>query len=537
MTQSFAEQTTQSSYGLENHGLLDLGNVYWNLSTPALCEHAIRNHEGLLAHLGPLVVRTGSHTGRSPNDKFVVCDTETEGTVWWGKVNRPFEPDDFDHLQQRMEAYFQHRDVYVQDCFAGADSRYRMPIRVVTERAWHSLFAHVMFIRPTPEELSRHVPEFTVIQAPGFHATSEVDHTLSPTFILLNFTKRLILIGGTEYAGEAKKAIFSVLNYILPKRGILPMHCSANYGKNKYDVAIFFGLSGTGKTTLSADPNRTLIGDDEHGWSDDGIFNFEGGCYAKVIRLSKEGEPEIYEKTRQFGTILENVDLDVQTRRMNLDSERFTENTRAAYSIQTISNADYSGTCGHPKHVIFLTADAFGVLPPVAKLNPEQALYYFISGYTARVAGTERGVTEPSATFSACFGAPFLPLHPMEYASLLRDKLRHHKARVWLVNTGWTGGPYGIGHRMSLNHTRAIITAILNGTLNDVETFEDSFFGLCIPTAVPDVPTEILDPRNTWGDKDAYDDKAADVARRFKANFEQFADAVGADVVAAGPKA
>lgn len=537
MVQQPVEQTIQSSYGLENHGLIDLGNVYWNLSTAELYEHAIRNREGLVAHLGPLVVRTGPHTGRSPNDKFIVRDADTEGTVWWGKVNRPFDPEDFDRLLLRLQAYFQHRDVYVQDCFGGADSRYRLPIRVITERAWHNLFARTMFIRPTPEELAKHVPEFTVIQAPGFHATPEVDNTLSPTFILLNFTKKLILIGGTEYAGEIKKSIFSVLNYVLPRRNILSMHCSANYGKNKFDSAIFFGLSGTGKTTLSADPNRTLIGDDEHGWSEDGIFNFEGGCYAKVIRLSEEGEPEIYEKTRQFGTVLENVDMDVVTRRLNLDSERFTENTRAAYSIETITNADYSGTCGHPKQIIFLTADAFGVLPPVAKLTAEQAMYYFISGYTAKVAGTERGVTEPSATFSACFGAPFLPLHPMEYATLLREKLNNHKAQVWLVNTGWTSGPYGIGHRMSLKHTRGIITAILSGALNEVETWEDPFFGLCIPKTVPDVPDEILNPRDTWDDKDAYDAKATDLARRFRENFEQYADAAGPEVLAAGPKA
>jgi phosphoenolpyruvate carboxykinase (ATP) len=536
MVQQSPEQTIQSSYGLEHHGLVDLGDVYWNLTTAALYEHTVRNREGMISHLGPLVVRTGSHTGRSPNDKFVVKDAETENSVWWGKVNHPFDPEDFDRLLLRLQAYFQHRDVYVQDCFAGADPHNRLPIRVVTERAWHSLFAHTLFIRLTPEDQAKHVPEYTVIQAPGFHASPEVDNTLSPTFILLNFTRKLILIGGTEYAGEIKKAIFSVMNYLLPKRGIVSMHCSANYGNEKEDAAIFFGLSGTGKTTLSADPNRTLIGDDEHGWGQNGIFNFEGGCYAKVVRLSKQGEPEIYAKTREFGTLLENVVMNVQNRRLDLDDERFTENTRAAYSIETISNADVSGICGHPKNVIFLTADAFGVLPPVAKLSPEQAMYHFISGYTAKVAGTERGVTEPSATFSACFGAPFLPLHPMEYATLLRTKLRQTGAQVWLVNTGWTGGPHGVGSRMSLKHTRSIVTSILNGSLSKVETSPDPVFGLFIPAYVPDVPSEILNPRNTWTDKAAYDAKAQELAYRFSENFRQYADQAGADVLAAGPK-
>ncbi len=537
MVQQSSEMTINSNYGLENHGLRDLGSVYWNMSTPALYELAIRNREAMLAHLGPLVARTGTHTGRSPNDKFVVKDSDTEENVWWGKVNRPFDPDDFDHLLTQLQAYFRYRNVYVQDCYGGADPQYRLPVRIITEQAWHSLFAHTMFIRPKPEELDTFVPEFTVIQAPLFHASPEVDHTLSSTFILINFARKLVLIGGTEYAGEIKKSVFSVLNYLLPHRGVLSMHCSANYGKDKDDAAIFFGLSGTGKTTLSADPNRTLIGDDEHGWSDDGIFNFEGGCYAKVIRLSHEGEPEIYEKTRRFGTVLENVVMDIQTRRLDLDDETFTENTRAAYSIETVSNADVSGMCGHPKNVIFLTADAFGVLPPVAKLTPEQAMYHFISGYTAKVAGTERGVTEPTATFSACFGAPFLPLHPIEYATLLRDKLHKHGSQVWLVNTGWTGGPHGVGKRMSLAHTRAILDAIFDGSLTDVETWQDPVFGLCVPKSVPNVPSEVLNPRNTWADKAAYDAKAADLARRFVENFKQFADQAGPEVLSAGPKA
>jgi phosphoenolpyruvate carboxykinase (ATP) len=536
MVQQSPEQTMQSSYGLEHHGLNELGNVYWNLTTAALYECAIRNREALIAHQGPLVVRTGNHTGRSPNDKFVVRDAETENTVWWGKVNRPIEPENFDRLLLRLQGYFQNRDVYVQDCFAGADLAYRMPIRIITERPWHSLFARTMFIRSTKEEQARHVPEFTVIQAPGFHASPEVDNTLSPTFILLNFSRKLILIGGTEYAGEIKKAIFSVMNYLLPRQGILSMHCSANYGRDLSDAAVFFGLSGTGKTTLSADPNRTLVGDDEHGWSNRGVFNFEGGCYAKVVRLSAEGEPEIYEKTRRFGTVLENVVMNIQDRHLDLDDQRFTENTRAAYTIETVSNADTKGVCAHPKHIIFLTADAFGVLPPAAKLSPEQAMYHFISGYTAKVAGTERDVTEPSATFSACFGAPFLPLHPIQYATLLREKLQQHESQVWLVNTGWTGGPHGVGSRMSLTHTRSIISAILNGSLANTPMIEDRVFGLCIPTAVPEVPAEILNPRDTWADKAAYDAKAVELARRFQENFKQFADGAGCDVLAAGPK-
>jgi phosphoenolpyruvate carboxykinase (ATP) len=536
MVQQSAEQTIHSAHGLENHGLHDLGNIYWNLTTAALYEHAIRNREGLLAHLGPLVVRTGSHTGRSPNDKFVVRDTETEGSVWWGQMNHPFEPQDFDHLLLRLQAYFQHRDVYVQDCYSGADPRYRLPIRIITERAWHSLFAHTLFIRATREELPQMVPQFTLIQAPGFHATPEVDNTLSPTFILLNFSKRLILIGGTEHAGEIKKAMFSVLNYMLPHRDVLSMHCSASYGKDKKDVAIFFGLAGTGKTTLSADPKRTLIGDDEHGWSSDGIFNFEGGCYAKVIGLRKETEPDIYEMTRRFGTILENVVMDVQTRRLDLDNSLFTENTRAAYSIEVAPHADPGGVCGHPKHVIFLTTDALGVLPPVAKLTPEQAVYQFISGYAARVSDIGRSVSEPVVTFSPCFGAPFLPLHPIEYANLLQERLRKHKAQVWLVNTGWTGGPYGTGQRINLEHTRAIISAILDGSLAKVSTVSDPIFGLAVPERIPGLPDKLLNPRSTWADPAAYDAKALEVARMFKANFESFAAALGHDVEDAGPR-
>lgn len=526
----------QSSYGLENHGFHDLGTIYWNLPTSGIYEHAVRNREGQVAHLGPLVVRTGNFTGRSPNDKFVVKEPEHEAEIWWGNVNRPFSPERFDSLHLRMMDYFQQRDVYVQDMFAGADPKYRLPVRIVTQYAWHSLFVRTMFLKGTTQELDDFVPEWTVIDAPYFQATPEIDETLSQTFILVNFARRMVLIGGTQYGGEMKKSIFSVMNYKLPKQGVLSMHCSANYGTDKNDSALFFGLSGTGKTTLSADPNRTLIGDDEHGWSDDGIFNFEGGCYAKVIRLSPEGEPEIYDKTRRFGTVLENVVMDTASRRLDLDDDRYTENTRAAYSILTISNADESGIAGHPKNVIFLTADAFGVLPPVAKLTPEQAMYHFISGYTAKVAGTERGVKEPQATFSACFGAPFLPLHPTVYAELLREKLNKHGSTVWLINTGWIGGGYGVGERISLAYTRAIVTAVLNGDLENVETVEDPIFGVHVPVSVPDVPADILTPRNAWADKDGFDAKATELAEKFKANFQKYADQASAEVIAAGPK-
>ena len=530
--------SVHSQYGLENHGFSNLDRVYWNLTTAPLYEWAVRRHECTLADLGPMVVHTGTHTGRSPNDKFVVREPSSDQHMWWGTVNRPLEPAKFDSLHQRLMAYFQNKEVYVQDCFAGTDPRYRVPIRVISEYAWHSLFAYTMFVRPTPEERAVHVPQFTIIQAPHFEAIQELDGTNSSTFIILNFARKMVLIGGTEYAGEAKKSAFTILNYLLPLQGVLSMHCSANYGKNKDDAALFFGLSGTGKTTLSADPHRTLIGDDEHGWSDDGVFNFEGGCYAKVIRLSREGEPDIYETTRRFGTVLENVAIDADTRQLDLDDGTVTENTRAAYPITHISNADTSGMCGHPKNVIFLTADAFGVLPPVARLTTDQAMYHFISGYTAKVAGTERGMSsEPQATFSACFAAPFLPLHPTVYANLLRQKLDKHRAKVWLINTGWTGGPYGVGQRMSIAHTRAIVSAALSGKLDDVETFEDPIFGLRIPKHVPDIPDGVLNPRNTWSDPASYDAKATELAHRFQQNFDKYADKAGVDLRAAGPKA
>ena len=526
---------THSQYGLEQQGIQNVGNVFWNLPTPSLYEQAIRRYEGRLAHLGSLVVRTGQHTGRSPNDKFIVQEPSSEDKVWWGKVNRPIALDKFEMLHHRLLAYLQGRDLFVQDCFAGADPVYRLPIRVITELAWHSLFARDMFIQATEEQLATHVPQFTVIQAPSFHAIPEIDGTGSEVFIILNFAQRIVLIGGTQYAGEMKKSVFTLLNYLLPLQHVLSMHCSANIGP-KDGVAIFFGLSGTGKTTLSADPARTLIGDDEHGWNDRGVFNFEGGCYAKVIHLSPTAEPEIYETTRRFGTILENVGFDSITGRLNLDDDSLTENTRAAYPISHIPNATRTGMGGHPSNIIMLTADAFGVLPPIAQLTPQQAMYHFLSGYTAKVAGTERGVTEPQATFSTCFGAPFMVLPPTEYANLLGEKISQHNVKVWLVNTGWSGGPYGVGERMKIAYTRQMVHAVLDGSLDGVPMVPDPNFGIAVPTACPNVPAEVLNPRNTWADKEAYDVQARKLAAMFVDNFKQFTDQVPAEVLAAGPR-
>lgn len=517
-------------------GINNEGDVFYNLTAPELYEQAIRGHEGIISHLGPLVVRTGQHTGRSPNDKFIVREPSSEKNVWWSKVNRDIPEEKFLNLLKKMETYIQNKDVFIQDCYAGADKRYRLPIRVITEYAWHNLFARNLFIRATGEELENFKPEFTVIDIPNIHAMPEIDKTNSEVFILLNFAKRLVIIGGTSYAGEIKKSIFTVMNYLLPLQGILSMHCSANIGKDG-DTALLFGLSGTGKTTLSADPNRKLIGDDEHGWSDDGIFNFEGGCYAKVIRLSKEAEPEIYETTRKFGTVLENVAIDSQTRKLNLDDDSFTENTRAAYPIKHIDNIEPSLMGGHPKNIIMLTADAFGVLPPVAKLTHEQAMYHFLSGYTAKVAGTEKGVTEPKATFSTCFGAPFMALNPSVYANLLGDKIKKHQVNCWLLNTGWTGGPYGVGHRMKISYTRAMLNAALNGELENVEYVTDPYFCLKVPTSCPGVPSEVLNPKNTWENKDSYDEAAKKLAAMFKDNFKLFENDVTEDIMKAGPKA
>lgn len=529
-------QTNHSSHGLDNHGLRNLKAVHWSLPTAVLYEHAIQREEGMLSSMGPLVVRTGQHTGRSANDKFVVRDAAVEDSVWWGKVNVPYEPARFDALHGRLCDYLEGREVYVQDCFVGSDPDYRLPVRIINEYAWHSLFARNMFIKASEEERAVHVPGFTVINAPGFQADPEVDGTNSGTFIVVNFSKRLVIIGGTSYAGETKKSIFSVMNYLLPQRGVFPMHSSANIGADGTS-AVFFGLSGTGKTTLSADASRMLIGDDEHGWSENGIFNFEGGCYAKVINLSAEQEPEIYETTRNFGTILENVVFDEDTRHVDLSDGTLTENTRGSYPISQIPNASRTGRGGHPKNVIFLTCDAFGVLPPVARLSKAQAMYHFINGYTAKVAGTEKGVTEPSPTFSPCFGGPFLPLHPRRYAEMLGEKMEQYGVNVWFINTGWTGGPYGVGERMAIHHTRAIINAVLDGHLNNVPTARHPVFGLDMPIECPGVPAEVLDPRNTWADKAEYDRKAASLAQQFADNFAKYADNVADEVRAAGPVA
>lgn len=525
----------KSNYGLENHGLTNYRKVHWNHNTPMLYEEIIRREEGYLAHLGPIIVRTGAHTGRAAKDKFIVEEPDTKDLVWWGKVNVPFTDARFENLYRRIQAYLQSRDLFVQDCFAGYDENYRLPIRVINELAWHNLFARTMFIQATPEELANHKPEFTILHVPNFEAIPEIDGTQSGTFIVLNLARKLVLIGGTHYAGEIKKSIFTVLNFLLPQKKVLSMHCSANVG-GAGDVALFFGLSGTGKTTLSADPARKLIGDDEHGWSPDGVFNFEGGCYAKVIKLSKESEPEIYATTRRFGTILENVGFDYITRRLDLDDDALTENTRAAYPLSHIPNALRESKGSHPKNIIMLTADAFGVLPPISRLTPEQAMYHFISGYTAKVAGTEAGVTEPKATFSACFGAPFMVLHPTRYAELLAEKTEKHKVSCWLVNTGWTGGPYGTGKRMNIKHTRAMLNAALDGKLRDIEYHPDPVFGVDVPKSCPGVPSEVLDPRSTWSDKGAYDKQAAHLVELFQKNFEDFADRVSDKVKSVGPK-
>ncbi|HSF17709.1 MAG TPA: phosphoenolpyruvate carboxykinase (ATP) [Vicinamibacteria bacterium] len=524
----------RSRFGLDNHGIFD-ATVWWNLSSAALYEHAIQRREGFIAHRGPLVVHTGQYTGRSPNDKYIVREPRSEKHIWWD-VAKPCETSQYDRLRARLTAYLRGRDLYVQDCYAGTHPEYKIPIRIINTRAWHNLFARNMFVREkNPDKLASHVPEFTVICAPRFQAVPEEDGTRSEVFVMLNFARKEVLIGGTDYAGEIKKSILTVMTYLLPPDGVLPMHCSANFGKDEDDVAIFFGLSGTGKTTLSADPGRVLIGDDEHGWSDQGVFNFEGGCYAKVIRLSPEGEPEIYATTRMFGTILENVVIDTKTRQLDLDSDSFTENTRASYPVSHIPNVSKTGWAGHPKTVVMLAADAFGVLPPVAKLNPQQAMYHFLSGYTAKVAGTERGIDEPQATFSACFGAPFMSRKPAVYAKMLGERLSRHRLVTWLVNTGWTGGAYGAGHRMKLSHTRAIVRAALNGTLDAVPTTPDPIFGFQVPQSCPDIPPGILDPRSTWSDPDAYDAQGRKLAGMFDKNFERFAADVDDDVRAGAP--
>jgi phosphoenolpyruvate carboxykinase (ATP) len=523
--------------GLENLGLTNLHRAYWNLSTAALYEEVAFRGEARICHEGPVVVQTGKHTARAAADKFVVHEESSKDDVWWGDYNRPFSEVKFSQLLTRMQAFLQGRDVFVQDCYAGADPDYRMPIRIVTEKAWHSLFARNMFTKiRRSEELKRHAPEFTVICAPSFRGSPVVDATRTETFIIINFAQRMALIGGSAYGGEIKKTIFTVLNFLLPFQGVLPMHCSANVGDSG-DVALFFGLSGTGKTTLSADPVRHLIGDDEHGWSENGIFNFEDGCYAKVIRLSQEAEPQIYACTRRFGTVLENVVLDPVSRRIDLNDDTITENTRAAYPLSYISNHLPAKMAGHPKNVVFLTCDATGVMPPISRLTPEQAIYHFISGYTSKIAGTEIGLgTEPQITFSACFGGPFMVHHPYQYAEMLKSRLMRHGVACWLVNTGWTGGPFGVGKRISIRHTRALLEAALGGKLANVQFRVDPVFGFEVPLECEGVPSQILDPANTWPNREAYDQHYDMLAARFIENFKLLRDGCPANVVDAGPK-
>jgi phosphoenolpyruvate carboxykinase (ATP) len=507
--------------------------VHRNLHSGVLVEHAIRRGEGQLADNGALAAYTGKYAGRTPKDKFTVKDSITADKIFWGDINQPFDPEKFDRLFDRIVEYLQGRELYVQDLYAGADPQYRLSIRVINELAWQNLFARALFVRPTKEELKSHQPEFTIVCAPKFHATPQCDGTRSEAIIAVNFTRKLILIGGTGYAGEMKKSIFGIMNFLLPQRNVFPMHCSANVGKHG-DTALFFGLSGTGKTTLSADPERLLIGDDEHGWSPTGIFNFEGGCYAKCIKLSRENEPQIWNAIR-FGSVLENVVLDAETHVPNYNDDSLTENTRCAYPVEYIDGAVIPGIGGHPKTVVFLTADAFGVLPPISRLNPEQAMYHFLSGYTAKVAGTELGLKQPEPNFSTCFGAPFLPLRPKVYAEMLGRRLQEHSAQCWLVNTGWFGGPYGTGQRMKLPYTRAMVSAAINGLLNDAQFAVEPAFGFTIPKSCPGVPAEFLDARGAWKDKTAYDKSAAELAARFAKNFEKFD--VPENIRAAGPKA
>lgn len=527
----------QSRHGLGEQGIATAATLHWNLITAPLVEHAIRRGEGSLAAEGPLVVATGKHTGRSAKDKFIVRDAETETSVWWGKTNQAMTPAHFAALKADFLSELGKRDeLFVQDLYGGSQPEHRVRVRVINELAWHNLFIRTMLVRPEAEALADFVPEYTIIDLPSFRADPARHGTRGETVIAVNFTDKLILIGGTAYAGEMKKSVFGLLNYLLPEQGIMPMHCSANIGPQG-DTAIFFGLSGTGKTTLSADASRTLIGDDEHGWSDTAVFNFEGGCYAKMIRLSPEAEPEIFATTRRFGTVLENVVMDPETRTLDLDDATLAENSRGSYPIDFIPNASAHNLGPVPKNMIFLTADAYGVLPPIARLTPEQAMYHFLSGYTARVAGTEIGVTEPEATFSTCFGAPFMPRHPSVYGNLLKKRIAEGDVACWLVNTGWTGGKYGVGHRMPIKATRALLNAALDGSLNAAEFRVDPYFGFEVPVAVPGVDTAILDPRETWPDKAEYDATAERLVDQFVENFAQFEDHVEAGVRAAAPKA
>jgi len=527
----------KGDYGLENHGLSNLRMAYWNLPVEALYEEITFRREARISQLGPLVVNTGKHTARSANDKFIVKEPTTEEKIWWGQYNRPFSADKFNDLFNRLQGFLQGRDVFVQDCYAGADANYRLPIRIICEHAWHAMFARNMFMLPkTNEEYRRHVPDFTVIAVPSFKGIPQIDGTATNTFIVLNFAQRLCVIGNSAYAGEVKKSIFTILNYLLPLDGVMSMHASANVGKEG-DAAVFFGLSGTGKTTLSADPKRGLIGDDEHGWSDEGVFNFEGGCYAKVIRLSPTAEPQIYATTKMFGTILENVVYDPVTRQIDLDDEAITENTRGSYPLEYISNAVSSKMCGHPKNIIFLTCDASGVMPPIAKLTPEQAMYQFISGYTSKIAGTEVGLgKEPEMTFSTCFGAPFMVHHPYFYADLLKRKILKHGVNCWLVNTGWIGGAYGVGKRISIAYTRRLLDAALTGELLNASYGTDPVFGFSVPKSCEGVPANILDPSASWPSKEVYMQKYKQLAARFIENFKKFETECPPEVIKAGPK-
>ena len=532
-------QARKADFNLSNQGVGNLRLAYWNLTTEALYEEAVFRGEGVTASGGPFVAHTGKHTARSANDKFVVRHIDSENNIWWGVYNRPFATEKFDELYARMLGYLQGRDVFVQDLYGGADANYRLPVRFVTEQAWHSMFLRNMFILPQSlEEYKRFVPEFTIFAAPGFKGTASIDNTNSETFIVLNFEKKLAIVGNTAYAGELKKTVFTLLNYLLPLDGVLSMHCSANVTPDDAnDVALFFGLSGTGKTTLSADPTRRLIGDDEHGWSVNGVFNFEGGCYAKVIGLSETAEPEIYATTKMFGTILENVPFDPITRLIDLEDDSITENTRASYPLDFIANAVPEKKAGHPKNVILLTCDASGVMPPIARLSPDQALYQFISGYTSKIAGTEVGLgKEPEITFSACFGGPFMVHHPYKYAELLKRKIERYGVKCWLVNTGWVGGPYGIGKRISIKYTRALLNAALTGKLDLVKFKKDPVFGFDVPMTCPNVPDDVLDPSSSWHDKKEYDKKYKQLAQRFIENFGKFTEGTPQEVVDAGPK-
>ena len=530
------EHVGPARFGLDAQGLEPRQEVYWNLPAAQLIEQAVLRGEGQLAATGAFVANTGTHTGRSPNDRFIVREPASEADVWWGEVNKPISPETFARLADEVRRALEAEDIFVQDLHAGADPGFQLNVRVLSNSAWHAVFARNMFRRLARSEMDRYSPDWTVLHAPQVLADPVRDGTHSGTFVIISFAEQTVIIGGTRYAGEIKKSIFSVMNHLLPARGVFPMHCSANVAKGGRDTALFFGLSGTGKTTLSADPDRPLIGDDEHGWSPMGVFNFEGGCYAKVIRLNPEVEPEIYAATERFGTILENVVIDPLTRRPDYDSDALTENTRSSYPLDSLHNVVAGGRAEHPRNVVFLTADAFGVLPPISRLSREQAMYHFISGYTAKVAGTERGITEPKAAFSACFGAPFLPRHPGVYAAMLGRLMDEHEVTVWMVNTGWTRGPYGVGNRIHLHHTRAMVRTALAGELDEADYTPDPIFGLAVPRHVPSVPSNLLSPRDSWEDGAAYDRKAAELAAMFRANFEKYADGVDASVIAAGPK-